>query len=199
MTIKERSRKFLQMSNLKDITIYLAGPIDCAVDLGVGWRQEFKQRSTGLDVDFLDPTQKPKGLLSETKKEFDMCEAMRSDNKWQELADFVKKIIRVDLKLVDKSDVLVAYIDKNIYMCGTMHEIVVANQQKKPIMLIVNGGKPRCPGWLFGLVEPDNIFDSIESCINKLHIIDKCDKKKLDDKWVLAKREYDYADASERM
>ena len=51
----------------------------------------------------------------------------------------VESIVENDKYLIDKSDILVAYI--NQYTAGTCMEILYAYQQNKPVYLIVTPGK----------------------------------------------------------
>lgn len=54
---------------------------------------------------------------------------------------------------------------------GTMHELVVARQQKKPVMIVWEGGKITCSGWVQWLVRPQNIFDTVDDLIAHLDSI----------------------------
>ena len=44
--------------------------------------------------------------------------------------------MHIDLRMVDISDFVVAYCPTNIYSVGTVHEIVVARSQHKPVLFI---------------------------------------------------------------
>ena len=44
--------------------------------------------------------------------------------------------LHVDLRMVDVSDFIIAYCPTNIYSVGTVHEIVVARQQQKPVPFV---------------------------------------------------------------
>ena len=44
--------------------------------------------------------------------------------------------MHIDLRMVDVSDFIIAYCPTNIYSVGTVHEIVVARQQRKPVLFV---------------------------------------------------------------
>ncbi len=44
--------------------------------------------------------------------------------------------MHIDLRMVDISDFVIAYCPTNIYSVGTVHEIVVARQQRKPVLFV---------------------------------------------------------------
>ena len=54
-------------------------------------------------------------------------------------------IMHVDLHMVDLSDFLIACCPTNLYSVGTPHEIVVARQQRKPVLVV--SPQVRYPHW----------------------------------------------------
>jgi len=166
--------------------VYLSGPIDDAKDKGINWRRHFSllSKQNNLNLVLLDPTNKPEGLPSEIDEEQSYISTLREEGKWSELRKFMKKIVRYDLRMVDISDFVVAYIDKNIHMCGTYNEAIIADIEKKPILLIIEGGKKMCPSWLFGIVHYDYMFDNVEECVAYLCKVNNRSVI-IDDKWVL--------------
>ena len=44
--------------------------------------------------------------------------------------------MHIDLRMVDTSDFIIAYCPTNIYSVGTVHEIVLASQQHKPVLFV---------------------------------------------------------------
>ena len=71
-----------------------------------------------------------------------------------------KKIIR----LIDNSQ---------IHTYGTIHEIVVARQQRKPVMIVWEGGKATCSAWMMWLVGEKNVFSTFEELLDHLADIAK--------------------------
>jgi len=169
---------------------YLAGPIDEAKDHGIGYRQEIIKYSDeyGLDIKFLDPTNKLEGLCLDVGDEQFRISRYKQRGRWKDLTSLMKRIVRADLRQVDLSDFIIAKVDKDIHMCGTYHEIVVADLEKKPILTIIEGGKKNAPTWLFGILEHEFMFDSELECVKYL---DKVNRGviDLDDKWILIRRQ----------
>jgi len=174
---------------LEGYICYLAGPIDEAKDDGVGWRKDFKElvHKKKASLLFLDPTVKFKGLTSEVGKEKENQQLLREQGDWKGLRKMFRKIVRADLRMVDIADILIAKVDKNIHMCGTYNEIVIADIEKKPILLIIEGGKKHCPSWLFGIVHHKFMFDSLEECADYIRKVNE-KKVKIDDKWVFLRK-----------
>jgi hypothetical protein len=183
-------------SKLSKAVCYLSGSMEYAPNNGVAWRQDFMQqcKENDLDVVFIDPTNKPRGLMSEGNGEY---QKLRDSHDWKALTKFVKRIRRDDLRCVDLSDFLVVCIDRNIHSCGTYDELFSAEDQQKPLLCIVVGGKENLPGWLFAVLRTEEIFDSVEDCVNYLKRINE-DELPMDDRWVLIRehlREEDVVNA----
>ncbi len=51
---------------------------------------------------------------------------------------------------------------------GTIHEIVVARQQRKPVMIVWEGGKPTCSAWMMWLVGEHNVFSTFDELLEHL-------------------------------
>ncbi len=163
------------MSMLKtydSFLVYLAGPIDFAADKGASYRKKLRKllKEAGLSSHMiLDPTQKPLGNLAAYKDfdtEQDFFDALVKHKRWDEYEAYIKTIMHIDLRFVDKSDVIIATVNPDIPMCGTWHEIVVARQQKKPVLLIDPRGKGGASRWAVGLVGHANIFETHEKAIS---------------------------------
>lgn len=50
------------------------------------------------------------------------------------------------------------YLSMRIPTFGTIHEVINATNQHKPTMIVWEGGKETCSGWLMGLVGHKNVF-----------------------------------------
>ena len=44
--------------------------------------------------------------------------------------------LHIDLRMVDTSDFVIAYVPTNVYSVGTVHEIVLARTQRKPVLFV---------------------------------------------------------------
>ena len=171
---------------------YLCGPIDEVEDQGIGQRREIIKlaQKHGLKIKFLDPTNKLKGLQQEVGTEQDRISRYRDRGRWKDLTNFMKIIVRADLRQVDLSDFIIAKVDKQVHMCGSYHEIFLADIEKKPILAIIEGGKKNAPAWLFGILDHNLMFDDSEECIKYLAKVNSGDVK-LDDRWVLLRKQLD--------
>lgn len=155
---------------------YLAGPIDFLDDRGVGFRFELKTKlmEIGLSKNMiLDPTDKP--VTYDGYKDFDTEKEyyynLRKLGQWDELEKMCQMTMHVDLRLVDKSDVIIAVLNPTIPMFGTIHEIVAARQQKKPVLIIDPRGREGTSIWAIGLVGYKNIFKTIDEVIEFLSCV----------------------------
>jgi len=171
---------------LSESLCYLIGAIDSADDLGSGWRKQFINlcKSSGLNIKFLDPTNKVTGLQSESKKEHEIIMGFKERGEWDELRRFMKRIVREDHRSVDLSDFVVMYLDPAVHTCGSYFEIQSALTEKKPYFIIVKGGKKNVPTWLFGICDHSRFFVSIEDVVKELVSLDQ-GINPLSDRWVL--------------
>lgn len=172
------------MNLLENTTTYLAAPIDRVSDHGIPIRQEIAQKINKFGIKVFDPTNKPGKLISETKEEKGKAQQLKDEEKWQELREYAKIIRKVDLRLVDLSNFLIVYVDPDVHMVGTWEEVITAERQRKPIFLIVKGGKKRLSLWCFAIVEPQFIFDSVDECIAYIEKLNNGEIP-LDDRWIL--------------
>jgi nucleoside 2-deoxyribosyltransferase len=157
--------------------VYLSGPINFAKDHGLMWRKDFKELCNNYNLNFVffDPTDKPKSLGDEVNREKEIAAKYRKEKDWDGLQKHAKRFVRTDLRLCDLSDIIIAYIDKDVFMTGTWHEVIVGLQQKKPVLFIVKQGKEGAPDWLFGISDHNYIFDTVEDCVKYLSSLNNGD------------------------
>jgi len=177
---------------LDQAVIYLAGSMEESPDGGKNYRQQFisKCRSAGLKIKFLDPTNKITNLTPDVDIEKNRIEKYKEEENWEELRKLMKKIVRQDLRQVDLSDMVIAFIDKKVYTCGTLEEVFNNERQKKLTLIISSGGKKKCPAWLFGIIHYDYIFDSDDEVVEYLVKMNNGEIP-LNDKLVLFRKELD--------
>ncbi len=136
---------------LQDATCYLSGPMDFVADRTVerttGWRNRVTQFLEDQGCQTFDPWYKPAVRnLGRYGEETDG--SIGSRDKWtfkdieegarirHRLAKEFWPVMHIDLRMVDLSDFLIATCPTNLYSVGTPHEIVVARQQQKPVLLV---------------------------------------------------------------
>lgn len=136
---------------LQGARVYLAGPMDFVasreVERRYGWRNRTRQFLVELGVTVFDPWEKPavRGLFEYGKED---NKTIRKRDRWTfepnrkgsairaELAEYFWETMHIDLRMVDISDFVIAYCPTNIYSVGTVHEIVVARSQHKPVLFV---------------------------------------------------------------
>ena len=106
------------------------------------------------------------------------------EERYDELTAEMKPVRHEDLRFVDKGDFLVVRIDIRIFQCGTLDELFTAERQQKPIFLLVEGGKQKCPTWLFAAVPHEYMFDNVIDLALYLKKLDDGEVS-LRDEWVL--------------
>lgn len=174
-------------NKLNGSRVYLAGPMDHAPDGGVGWRRDIGEFLRAKGVTILDPTNKALMNTSHQaalNEDIEFSTRLRREERWIELAAFAKEIRHVDLRMVDISDFLVVYINTEIKMCGTWEELFTSNRQKKPILVVVEGGLANCPLWIFGTIPLEYIFESFEQVRERLDNLDT-GRLDMDGRWTL--------------
>lgn len=169
---------------------YLPGPMENLTDVGRSYRQEIRDGAKGreMKIIFLDPSDKFEGYAQEDEVERDKVNKMKESGEWENLTQFVKRLVRIDLRSVDISDFSILYVDPKIHMCGSYNEAFLAGDQNKPVLIIIEGGKKKCPGWLFGKFDWRLMFDSIDDCLDYLEMVDK-EHIELDDRWLLMRKQ----------
>ena len=174
---------------LDGVVCYLAGQIDFAKDHGKNIRQRIRDlaKQKNINISFIDPTQKIHGHTEEVGLAKANIDKLRREERYDELREFMKKVVRTDLRCVDVSDLLIVYLDPDIHTCGTYSELNVAIQQKKPVFVIIEGGKTKAPLWLFGIMHHEFIFSSEEECMDCLDKLNKGEKP-ISSRWVLFRK-----------
>lgn len=160
------------MSRLKNQRVYLAGAMDRVVDRGSGWRDSITPFLESLGVVVFNPIKKPSAVGAEDEATHKLKKQLKLDKNYDELAQLMKRIRSVDLRLVDISDFLIVNLDLDIHPCGTYEEIFWANRQKKPIIIHMVQGKQNAPDWLFGTIPHMMIFSSWDEIKSYLQFID---------------------------
>jgi hypothetical protein len=136
---------------LADTRVYLSGPMDFVASRAdeekFGWRNRVGDLLRRLGVTVFDPWHKPEvrgffeyGVENEqttdARKAWTFAPGARGARARSEVAGGFWPQLHVDLRLVDTSDFVIAHCPTNIYSVGTPHEIVVARQQRKPVLFV---------------------------------------------------------------
>lgn len=149
-----------QRNRLKGQTAYLSGAIDRCPNLGVEWRdwlQEILINQYGV-IPF-NPMNKPVLIAGEHERREER-RSWKENGDYDKLQEFVKEIRHVDLRMCDKSDFGIFYLNMNIHSCGTYEELSWMNRSKKPCLIVCEQGKREVPDWLYGTLPIEHIMDN---------------------------------------
>jgi hypothetical protein len=136
---------------LRDARVYLSGPMDFvasrATEKATGWRTRIGQFLRRLGVIVFDPWEKPEvrsmhdygregegttdaraAWTYKTGEEGAAARAQVAESFWGAL--------HIDLRMVDTSDFVICYCPTNVYSVGTPHEIILARDQRKPVLFV---------------------------------------------------------------
>lgn len=159
------------MGKLAGCRAYECGAMDRVADGGAGWRDKITPMLHKLGVIVIDPRFKPIDLGLEDAEKRDLRHQAKARGDW-DAVEADKDVRIVDLRCVDVSDFLVVYINMAAKPCGTFEEITLANRQKKPIIVFVEGGKVNAPDWLVWMIGHKTIFDTMDEAMDYLRGID---------------------------
>lgn len=121
---------------LNEKTVYLCGPIKAAHDDGMGWRETITPRLEQLGINVLDPCKKSaNGAVGEIGDDKARFRKLVMDEQWKTLKENFWPVVRQDLSSVDKCDFMIVSYDTSIQTIGTVHEMVVAQFEKKVVLL----------------------------------------------------------------
>lgn len=141
------------MGYLSDANFYLSGPIE--FDQNINWRDSVIDKlKKDFNINVFDPFSDPKQQWVETIKE------LKQKKDYDKLTEIAKLFVRKDLAMVDRCDALIAYLPHKVPTVGTHHEIINANNMKKPVMLVCPEGKENMPVWYYGCLNHKNFFSS---------------------------------------
>jgi len=175
------------MNELKGLTAFLSGAIDRVDDDGIGWRRDIRKQSKDADLPiiYFDPTDKPDGLGCEVGMEKDEIKAHLQNGDWDKASEWSRNVRHIDLRMVDKSDLYIVYMDMDVHFCGTYREMWEAEEEQKPLFAIMKKPytKKDFPGWLVCSFREEEVFESIEECIEHLKKINNGEIE-MDDRWL---------------
>lgn len=181
-------------SRLENMRVYLSGNCENAVDNGADWRRKITPRLDALGLTIFDPVHSNIDLSwgMHKDKQFDYVKKLRDEHKYEELSLKMKEVVKVDLRLVDCSDIIIVHLDASKSTTGTIDEIVTACNQKKPVYLCSKQGMQSIPIWLFGRIPYNYIFETLDEIIDGLNSIAFCPDEELpsriDKRWMFVNK-----------
>lgn len=136
---------------LRGARVYLSGPMDFvasrADEKKTGWRNRVGEFLRAMEAIVFDPWVKPsvRGLEEygledintiDTREKWTFEPGEAGDRARAECCAQFWETLHIDLRMVDTSDFTISYCPTNIYSVGTVHEIVLARQQWKPVLFV---------------------------------------------------------------
>lgn len=190
------------MGLLDQACCYLSGAMEYVKDNGVAWRRHIIERcwQEGLQIDFIDPTDKPCGediVIDENKA---IQEDFQKNGRFRELQKIVKSYRHYDLRSCDNADFQITMINHTVPQWGTANEVYWNEQDQKPAFFICEGSLYKLPRWLFAVIEDIedddpavvlekiNVYQTIEDVVNRLKLLDS-GKMPLSKEWILVRKE----------
>jgi hypothetical protein len=136
---------------LRGARVYLSGPMYYGGAAHGGGDQGWRRRVTGvleeLGATVFNPWRKPmiRGV-GDYGREGDQGQPYRESWTFEDSEQGATQrafcaakawpMLHIDLRMIDVSDFMIAFCPTNIYSVGTVHEIVLARQQKKPVLFV---------------------------------------------------------------
>lgn len=168
---------------------YLIGSMQ--YENGEAWRERAESVLKEMGVIPLNPYRQP--FIDgppENEDSHTKWQSLLEEGKYDEVSEVMSKIRNRDLSMVDKSDFLICYLKTSVFTAGTMEELVSAVQKKRPVFVVMEGGKKKTPFWILGMLPAKYIHDSFEEVFDILGKINSGEKEFDGERWRLLKPEY---------
>ena len=136
---------------LSGVRVYLSGPMDFVASKEIekrsGWRSRLSRFLQEFQVTVYDPWNKPEvagmphygkedEFSADKRYNWTYEDSPQGDRIRAELCAEFWSTLNIDLRMVNTSDFLIAYCPTNIYSVGTVHEIVMARLEYKPVLFV---------------------------------------------------------------
>lgn len=145
---QHRDASTLSTNLLTQSRCYLSGPMDFVgsrvIEKYFGWRAILTPILKTLDITVFDPWNKPsirgrddygKEGVQHSSQAYDKDFWTNDETRARFEQDFWPTV-HIDLRMTDLADFLIAFVPTNIYSVGTVHEIVMARDQHKPVLIV---------------------------------------------------------------
>jgi hypothetical protein len=161
------------MTYLNKKTVYLAGSIHHNNDCGVSWREEITPKLKQFGLEVIDPCKQTLNGLGEVGQDKEFFKNMILEKDFKKVKDAFFPILKKDLRCVDISHFIIVNYTPSIRHIGTIHELVLANIEKKPILLYyppeeIADFNP----WMACLVKEQHIFDNWDTMLEYIKQVD---------------------------
>ena len=157
------------MNYLKGKVAYLCGALKAHPNSGIQWRNHITPHLEKLDIDILNPCSKTDSQAHEIGKQKAAFRKIIKQENWGKIKEVFWPVVRYDLRCIDKCDFVVFNYQPNIPTIGSIHELVVANFEKKPILLkYEKKDLDTFNPWITTLVKTEHFFSEWNDMIQYL-------------------------------
>lgn len=177
------------MNLLSKTKTYLVGHMQYLS--GRDWRDEVTEKLGDIGVTCFNPYKKPfiKDVEEDEASRVEM-ETWMKTKQYDRVSERMKTVRSYDLNLVDRSDFIIAHLVPEVASWGSAEEIVTAIRMKKPTFISMEGGKPKTPLWLLGMLPHKYIYNSLDEIVEMLYAINNGIKPIDSDRWRLLRKEF---------
>lgn len=153
-------------------SIYLAGAIEKAPDLGATWRSEVSPVLESLGFKVLNPLKEESTIakVEQIKKDYKSWDDYRRATTIEDYTSTLRQIVNLDLHIIDhETDILLVYWDIYVQQgAGTIGEITVAKYLGIPVYIVCSPcvKSSEIPGWILGCAS--QVFVSFDDGIEFL-------------------------------
>jgi len=87
---------------------------------------------------------------------------MKAKKDWAGMAAFCANIVERDLAMLRQCEGMICYLPAQSKTFGCTHELVFALDNRIPVVLVMPEGVDKVSHWLWGILGPTRIFDSLK-------------------------------------
>lgn len=161
------------MGYLHGKTVYLSGSIHDSETSGITWRNNVTPTLLKFGLTVLDPCKTTLNAFSEINEDKETIKSLIKQEKFYKVKEKFFPILKKDLRCVDLAHFIIFMYQPSLKHVGTIHEIVMANIEKKPILMYYPKDElDYFNPWIACLIKPNHFFSNWEDMFNYLKDID---------------------------
>lgn len=167
---------------------YLIGSMQ--YENGEEWREVAQAVLGDMGVTTFNPYKRP--FIDgppENSESHKVWRQMLQEGRYDEVAEIFKEVRSLDLSMVDRADFIICYLKPSVFTAGTMEELSWAVRLKRPIFLVMDGGKQETPFWILGMLPHKYIYSSFAEVFKVLEDINSGNKEIDSKRWRLLRPE----------
>lgn len=133
------------------------------------WRNDLTKKLKEFGIKVFDPCKSEEEGL-EIQRAY--ITSLKKARRFDALQDKMKRVVRQDLRCIDLVDFVVVYLPPGVNSTGTIHELIQADLEKKPTLLVCED-LTKLPDWIFGILPLRYMFESFEDLLKYLKLVDQ--------------------------